>query len=123
LEGLGTFTQTIEIRTEGEGRLLDVRQLRTGKSPGEWRSLEVSNARLTRNVLSVHGVENLNALEMSTQKEELSAEIVLKQRVRDELKHRSIDRITASPGRGVRVAPKNWHTLDKSEIVREVFSR
>ncbi len=123
LDGLGTFTQTIAIRTEGEGRLFDVRQLRTGTSPGQWRKLEMRNAQLTRNALTVYGTGNLSALELSAKEGEITAEVVLEQRLKDKLTSRPVGRVSSLPARGVRVAPRDWRALDKTDIHREAFTR
>jgi hypothetical protein len=123
LEGFAGDSQALEIHTDGERRPFEIHQLRADNSAGDWRSIRIRNARVTKADLRVQTHGKLEAVEVSSRKGKKEFDLEFRQYRSKELASRSAGRHRAAAGKTVRLAPADWNALEKTDIDRSVKDR
>lgn len=123
IEGFGSNSQALEIHTDGEKRPFEIHQLRPDSAAGDWRSIRIRNARVTKADLRVQTHGKLEAVEVSSRKERKEFDLEFQQYRSKELASRSAGRHRVAAGKAVRLAPADWNALEKTDIDHSLKDR
>ena len=123
LEGFASDSQALEIHTDGEKRPFEIHQLRADNAAGDWRSIRIRNARVTKADLRVQTHGKLEAVEVSSQKEKKEFDLEFRQYRSKELASRSGGTHRVAAGKAIRLTPADWNALKKTDIDRSVKDR
>lgn len=123
IEGFAGDSQAVEIHTDGEKRPFEIHQLRADNAAGDWRSIRIRNARVTKADLRVQTHGKLEAVELSSRKERKEFDLEFRQYRSKELASRSAGSHRVAAGKVVRLAPADWNALKKTDIERSVKDR
>jgi len=94
-----------------------IKQLRTGTTGKEWRSFDIKNLKAARNVLvTIDVVGDLEAVTVSSPDREVQFDLDIQQRLKGKVTTRKVDRLSTTPGKVLRVAPKSWKMLEETEL-------
>jgi hypothetical protein len=117
LSRAATAAQSLEIKTLGDQRDFTIKQLRTGTTGREWRSFDIKNLKSSRNIpVTIDVIGDLEAVTVSSPDREVQFDLDIQQRIKGEVTTRKVDRLSTTPGKVLRVAPKSWQMLDKTEL-------
>jgi len=122
IEGSAGDSQALEIHTDGEKRPFEIHQLREDGA-GDWRSIRIRNARITKADLRVQTHGKLRAVEVSSRKEKQEFDVEFRQYRSKKLASRSVGGHRVPAGKAVRVAPADWNALKKTDIERSLKDR
>lgn len=123
IDGFAGDSQALEIHTDGEKRPFEIHQLRADNAAGDWRSIRIRNARVTKADLRVQTHGKLEAVEVSSRKERTEFDLEFRQYRSKMLAGRSAGRHRVAAGKAVRFAPADWNALKKTDIDRRVKDR
>jgi hypothetical protein len=123
LEGFAGDSQALEIHTDGEKRPFEIHQLRADNSAGDWRSIRIRNARVTKADLRVRTHGKLEAVEVSSRKEKKEFDLEFRQYRSKKLASRSAGTHRVAAGKAIRLAPADWNALKKTDIGHSVKDR
>ena len=123
LEGFAGDSQALEIHTDGEKRSFEIHQLRADNAAGDWRSIRIRNARVTKADLRIQTHGKLEAVEVSSRKEKKEFDLEFRQYRSKELASRSAGSQRVAAGKAVRLAPADWNALKKTDIERSLKDR
>ncbi|MGC8863941.1 MAG: hypothetical protein ACP5R5_14390, partial [Armatimonadota bacterium] len=124
IANLSGAAQTVEVETFGSERSLSIKQLRADVKTNDWRSIEVKDLRAARNVpVAIQAVGDLESVVVSSENQPASFELDLQQRIKGRFSTRKTERLTTTPGKLLRVAPRDWGALDRTEIGKETLDR
>ena len=118
VSGFGGPVQTVEVQV-GVAKTLHVQQLRMWTRDGGWRAMQVQNARVSDERLTVRSTGDLHALEVSGGRKKVDFDVDLKEYRDESLAARSVGTHTTSAGHMVRLAPEDWMRLEQTDIRTE----
>jgi hypothetical protein len=117
LSRMATAAQSLEIQTLGAQRKFNVKQVRTGATGKEWRSIDVKELNVTRSTpVTINVLGDMEAVAVSSLDKQVSFNMTLQQRFKGEVSTMAVDRLSTTPGKVLRLAPGNWETLDKTKL-------
>lgn len=120
VSGMATGTQSLEIKTPGKKRKFEIKLLRTGTKGKDWRSFIVKNLNISRDIpVTVTAVGDLEGVLVSSLDKKVSFELDIQQRLKHKTARRSAGKLSTSPGKVLRVAPKDWRNLKKTELEKQ----
>ena len=122
-DGFAADSQALEIHTDGEKRPFEIHQLRADNAAGDWRSIRIRNARVTKADLRVQTHGKLEAVEVSSRKEKKEFDLEFRQYRSKELASRPAGTHRVAAGKAVRLAPADWNALKKTDIERSLKDR
>ena len=120
IEGFAGNSQALEIHTDGERRPFEIHQLRAENAAGDWRSIRIRNAHVTKADLRVQTHGRLDAVEVSSRKEKKAFDLEFRQYHSKKLASRSAASQRVGAGKAIRLAPADWNALKKTDIDRSV---
>ena len=123
IEGFGGDSQGLEIHTDGERRPFEIHQLRADSAAGDWRSIRIRNARVTKADVRVQTQGKLETVEVSSQKEGKEFDLEFRQYSSKKLASRSAGTHRVAAGKAIRLTPADWNALEKTDIDRSVRDR
>ena len=81
------------------------------------RSIDVKELNVTRNIpITINVVGDLEAVMISGLNEQVNFGLNLRQRFKGEVSTKTVDTLSITPGKVLRIAPRNWEMLDKTEL-------
>ncbi len=123
IEGFAGDSQALEVHTDGDKRPFDIHQLRADNAAGDWRSIRIRNARITKADLRIQTHGKLEAVEVSSRKERKAFDLEFRQYRSKTLASRSAASQRVAAGKAVRLAPADWNALKTTDIDRSVKDR
>lgn len=124
LSELTTAVQSIEIETSAPQRTVHVMQLRTDVNQGQWRRFDVRNLQVSREApVAVQVLGNLDAVSVSSRDRAVAFDLDIRQRLKGATSIRTVQKLTTEPGKRLRVAPKDWAALDKTELDKRTYKK
>jgi len=118
LSGFATAAQTLQINTLGsDEKTFSIKQLRTGAARREWKSFDVRNLRIRRDMpvkLAIAG--DMNELLVSSSDRTVSFDLNVRQRFDGQLSEKKSVNLSTQPGKTMRIAPTDWNRLEKSDL-------
>jgi hypothetical protein len=115
IEGSGANDQVLEMRSDATGRRADIHHLRL-EAGGDWRSVAVSNARVTRDGLRVHAGAELDGVDVSSAARAHEVDLEFRQYRDKNLTRRRFAGQRIPSGRAFRLAPADWDRLTRTKI-------
>jgi hypothetical protein len=115
IAGSDTDDQVLEMRSDATGRRADIHHLRP-EAGGDWRSVAVRNARVTRDGLRVHASAELDGVEVSSAARAHDVDLEFRQYRDRNLTRRRVAGHRIPSGRAVRLAPADWDRLSRTKI-------
>lgn len=120
IEGFAGDSQALEIQTDGERRPFEIHQLRADGAAGDWRSIRIRNARITKSDLRIQTHGRLEAVEVSSRNGRKEFDLEFRQCRSKKLADRSAGRHRVAAGKAVRLAPADWNALKTTDIDRSL---
>lgn len=118
----GMADQSIEMETLGKKRNITVRQLKTGAKGIEWRSCNIENITMERNVpVVMNMVGDLEAVQVSSLDKEVKFAMEMQRYFNGKVSKRNVGTLATVPGMTLRVSPRDWNSLGKTGIDKENF--
>ena len=72
---------------------------------------------MTRDVpVTINVVGDLEAVTVSSLDKKVNFDLDLQQRFKGEVSTKKVDRLSTTPGKALRIAPKSWEMLEKTEL-------
>jgi len=123
-DAVSSAVQSVELETTGVKRMVSVMQLRTGTTQKEWRRFDVKNLAVTRDTpVMIHATENFKSIQVSGKNKPVSFDLEIQQRMNNKTTIKTIQKLTVDTGKVLKMAPKDWDKLDKTDIVKETFDK
>lgn len=120
INNLATAAQSLEITTSGPGRELAVKQLRQSGSGRQWRSIEVNRLRIPpEKPVSLQVGDDFKELQVSGGANRLDFRVEMQQYWDGKSSKRNLGQLSTTPGQVLRIAPKDWRALEKTEVETE----
>jgi hypothetical protein len=123
IEGFAGDSQALDIHTDGGRRPFEVHQLRADNDAGDWRSIRIRSASVTKADLRIQTHGKLGAVEVSSRKGRKEFDLEFRQYRSKELASRSAGTHRVAAGKAVRLAPADWNALKKTDIDRSLSDR
>jgi hypothetical protein len=121
LRRMATEFQSIEINTTGIHRKFNIKKLRSDIGTRNYRSFNVKNLILDPNVpVNVSLTRDFKDMEISSKDKTVDFELNIIQSVGGKTTVREVRDLSTSPGKLLRISPKNWKKLDSTEIIKKV---
>jgi hypothetical protein len=115
--GLATPGAALHIASEAPGRVINIRQLRTGITGGAiWRSIHLTNARVTRQGLTLRAARDLRTVEVESAGQEVTFNLASEQRQAQKTLKRDAGKISLGAGKAMRMTPEDWDKLKEREV-------
>jgi hypothetical protein len=122
LSNFATSAQTIDIQTLGDKRDFTIRQLRTDATGKKWRRFHVTNLKVSRDSpVKIQMLGDLEAIQVNSREKKVTFDLEIQQQIEGVILTRSIKHLSTTPGKLLRVAPKNWRALEKTELKQEMI--
>ena len=109
-------SQAVELHTDGEKRLFHIHQLRTENIDGDWRSIHVRDALVSKADLRVQTLGGLDAVEVSSLQKKKEFSLEFRQYYSKTLSQHNAGRHKVAAGKAVHLAPKDWSTLEHTVV-------
>ena len=117
VSNLGTAAQTVQIQTLAAERNLSVKQLRADVKGTDWRSIEVKNLRVPRNLpVTIQAVGDVESVLVSSSEQAVTFDLDLQQRIKGRFAAKTGERLSTSPGKHLWIAPEDWNVLERTRI-------
>ena len=114
---LATAAQSVEVTTLGAERILTIKQLRADPKGKDWRSIEVTDLRITRDVpVTIEAIGDMEAVVVSSRDRAVTLDLDMQQRVNGKFSRQRSETLSTTPGKFLRIAPTDWRTLDGTKI-------
>jgi hypothetical protein len=111
-------TQAVRVDTEDAARRIRVHQLRAERRTGDWRSVEVRDARVDRDGLRVATRGELDAVEVENGTKRRPVDLQLR-RYKDGTLGQRETRPTIPADEAVRIRPRDWDAIADTPLERE----
>ncbi len=108
--------QALEIHTDGNKRLFHVDQLRAENVDGDWRSIRIRNARISKSDMKVQTTGGFEAVEVSSLKGRKEFDLELHRYRSRKLERNHAGRQKVQGGTAVHLEPKDWNALERTEV-------
>jgi len=98
-------------------KTFSIKQLRTDATRREWKSFDVRNLRIRRDIpvkLDIAG--DMNELLVSSSDRTVSFDLNVRQRFKEQLSEKKAFNLSTEPGKTIRMAPTDWNRLEKSDL-------
>jgi hypothetical protein len=123
VEGFAGDAQAVELRTDGAKRVVNVHQLRAENADGDYRSMHIRDAEVTRSDLKVETLGGFEGVEVSSVKASKAFDLELRRYRAKTLAIHSGGRQAVAAGRAVRLTPGDWDGLSKTTVERSLRKR
>jgi hypothetical protein len=124
---IDSYEQSIEIKTSGNQREYDVKQLRTDITRKNYRSFHVKNLKIDPNLpvvpITIDIVGDFEAVEVSAKERKINFQVDILQNREGKVTTRQLKKLTTVPGKQLMIAPKNWMKLDTTELEKKTSIR
>ena len=115
LEGSDADAQVLEVRTDATNRHIDIHHLRA-EPGGDWRSVAVRNAKVTRDGLRVHAPLSLEGVEVSGATTRRDVDVEFQRYTGNKLTRRKAVGQRVPAGKALQLAPSDWDRLSRAKI-------
>lgn len=109
-------SQAVELHTDGEKRHFHIHQLRADNIDGDWRSIHVRDALVSKADLRVQTLGGLDAVEVSSLQEKKEFSLEFRRYYSNTLSQHSAGPHKVAAGKAVHLTPGDWNTLEHTVV-------
>jgi hypothetical protein len=115
---------SMDVMTTGKKRKVSLNHLLAGATGKEWRKYRLKNIELPKEVpVSIDMEKEMNAMTISCPEKKVQFDLEIQQRFNDKITLRNVGKVSASPGKMLRLAPKEWKNLEKTELIKDISEK
>jgi hypothetical protein len=115
---------SMDVTTTGKKRKVSLNHLLAGATGKEWRTYRLKNIELPKEVpVSINMEKKMNAMTISCPEKKVQFDLEIQQRFNGKITLRHVGKVSTSPGKMLRLAPKEWKNLEKTELIKDISEK
>ena len=113
---------SMDIKSTAKRKQINVDHLLIDKTKKEWRRFKINNMSLLENTpVTIEIENNMKEVKISSKEKKVQFELAIEQRANKKVSINNVGKMSTLPNRIMRIAPKNWKNLEKTEIIKDVI--
>lgn len=114
----------IEVTTTGKAREMTLNHSLMGATAEDWRKFKLKSIQLPEKVpITISMEKKMNMLTVASHEKEVKFDLEIQQCSNKKISSRKVGTISTVPGKTVRLAPKDWKNLGKTELRKQVIEK
>jgi hypothetical protein len=115
---------SMDVMTTGKKRKVSLNHLLAGATGVEWRTYRLKNIELPKEVpVRINMEKEMNAMTISCPEKKVQFDLEIQQRFNGKITLRNVGKVSASPGKMLRLAPKEWKDLEKTDLIKDISEK